>query len=77
MAVETFKYAFAEKNDRTLCVKYNQQWESIWWEYLHDKGYKLRSSSEQHWNRQIDEFGSPCECYLLDDDLENFDVGEW
>ncbi len=72
---ENFKYAFAEKLDRRMCIKYNQDWELIWWEYLNDKGYKTRSASEQHWNRQIDEVGRSCQCYLLDNDLETFDVG--
>ena len=45
MEEEIFKYAFAEKNGRRLCVKYNQFWENHWWEYLFDKGYELRSAS--------------------------------
>ena len=77
MEEEIFKYAFDEKNGRRLCVKYNQFWENHWWEYLFDKGYELRSASEQHWNRQIDEVGRMCECYLLDRDLQEFDVGTW
>ena len=77
MEEEIFKYAFAEKNGRRLCVKYNQFWENHWWEYLYDKGYELRSASEQHWNRQIDEVGRMCECYLLDRDLLEFDVGSY
>lgn len=54
---EIFKYAFAEGNGRLFCIKYNQDWELTWFEYLHDKGYKMGSASEQHWNRQIDETG--------------------
>ena len=72
---EVFKYAFANKFERLLCIKYSDDWEFIWWEYLYDKGYELRSASEQHWNRQINEVGENCECYLLDKDLNNFDVG--
>lgn len=74
---EIFKYAFAEKNGRRMCIKFNQHWESIWWEYLHDKGYELRPSSEQHWNRGIDEVGRLCEKYLLDKELLEFDIGTW
>ncbi len=73
---ENFKYSFAEKHGRILCVKYNESWEN-YWEYLHDQGYALRPSSEQHWNRQIDEKGGLCECYLLDDETEGFTIGNW
>jgi len=74
---ENFKYLFAEKNDRTLCLKYNSGWEISTFDYLIDKGYKLRHSSEAHWNRQHDEIGRMVECYLLDDSLKVFDIGTW
>lgn len=74
---EIFKYAFAEKNGRRMCIKYNQHWEHIFWEYLYDKGYEIRPASDQHWNRQIDEVGRMCECYLLDKELTKFDVGTY
>ena len=44
--------------------------------YLTDLGYKLVVSSEQHWNKQIDEFGNPTLTYDLDENDLNFDVGE-
>jgi len=74
---EKFKYAFAEKNGRSLCLKFNEQWELICWEHLVSKGYIITPASENHWNRQIGELGATCECYELDDTLEYFDIGEW
>lgn len=74
---DDFKYLFAEKKGRTLCLKYNCAWELSMFDYLVDKGYKLQHSSEAHWNRQHDEIGRPVEAYLLDDDLKEFDIGSW
>jgi hypothetical protein len=72
-----FKYLFAEKNGRTLCLKYDEDWELSTFEYLMSKKYSLRPASEAHWNRQIDETGQPAECYLLDNSLSVFDIGSW
>ena len=74
---ENFKYAFAEKDNRCLCIKYNNCWEFTFFDYLTDKEYKLTPASEQHWNKQIDEVGRICECYLLDEDLQEFNVGNY
>lgn len=73
--MESFKYCFASKNGRTLCIKYSEKWELSQFEYLNDKGYTLTPASESHWNRQIDEVGRLVECYLLDNDLQEFNVG--
>ncbi len=73
----TFKYLFAKKGNRTLCLKYNAEWELRSFDYLVDKNYKLTPASEQHWNRQIDEVGNMAECYLLDEELTEFDVGTY
>lgn len=74
---DEFKYLFAEKNGRTLCIKYNESWEITVFDYLIDKGYLLRHSSEAHWNRQHDETGCLVQAYLLDNELIQFDIGNW
>ncbi len=72
-----YKYLFATKGRRTLNLKYNSNWEMTCFDYLVDKGYKLRAGSKEHWMQQIDEDGSMTDTYLLDDELKRFDVGTY
>ncbi len=70
-----FKYLFAKKPYRTLCLKYDEEWELSTFEYLVGLGYILSKANEDYYNRQIDDVGRPMECYLLDNKLKIFDIG--
>lgn len=70
------QFCLAYRKDRTLNIRYSEEWCMSIFNYLTDLGYKLVVSSEQHWNKQIDEFGNPTLTYDLDENDLNFDVGE-
>lgn len=68
-----FYYLIAEKGARRLCVKYNARWREEAVDYLLDRGYRLRATSEYHWHSRVDEVGHKLTCYQLDDSVNVFD----
>ena len=77
MREESFKYAIAEKKGRWICIKYTEEWALKAFDYLYDKGYKIIPGSEREYLKQTSDKGYMLECYLLDKELQNFDIGNW
>ena len=69
-----FKYLIAEGNNRRLCVKYTSQWALSAFNYLHDKGYKLKQATGNMWITRTDEEGNDLELYWLDEETDNFNI---
>lgn len=74
---EGFKYLVAQKFQRILVVKYSPQWSGRMFDYLHDKGYRMKKSTARIWASSKDEKGRPAERYYLDEAVRFFDVGEY
>jgi hypothetical protein len=69
------QYLLAYRSDRTLGIAFTEEWSMTLVNYLMDHGYEVKSSSEQHWNRSIDEYGNPVLRYELTDENSFFDIG--
>ena len=69
-------YILAYRTDRVLNIRLTDIWLFRICDHLIDLGYELKSGSENHWKRMIDEYGRPTFTYDLSDEDTFFDVGQ-